>query len=212
MSLRISRLDGKVTLTLPLRAPLSAALSFAEERGGWIRAHLAEIAPGVPVRLGTTLPVEGGQATVVAAPRNALHLERGEIAVAARASVGAVVAALLKAHARNRLTAASDRYAAALGRPYSRLTLRDTRSRWGSCSSTGGLNYSWRLILAPPVVLDYVAAHEVAHLEEMNHSLRYWAVVRRLCPGFEAPRLWLRENGQDLHRYRFAAERNAGAD
>jgi predicted metal-dependent hydrolase len=90
-----------------------------------------------------------------------------------------------------------------LGRRFSRLSLRDTRSRWGSCSSRGGLSYSWRLILAPPDVLDYVAAHEVAHLAEMNHSPAFWALVARLCPGYQAPRGWLRREGAGLHRYRF---------
>ncbi|MGR3434759.1 MAG: M48 family metallopeptidase, partial [Shimia sp.] len=81
--------------------------------------------------------------------------------------------------------------------------LRDTRSRWGSCSAAGGLNYSWRLVMAPPEVLDYVAAHEVAHLAQMNHSPRFWAEVAGLMPGYEAPRGWLRRHGADLHRYRF---------
>jgi hypothetical protein len=90
-----------------------------------------------------------------------------------------------------------------LGRPYTRITLRDTRSRWGSCASSGALSYSWRLIMAPPEVLDYVAAHEVAHLAEMNHSAAYWAGVARLLPGYEAPRQWLRAHGAGLHRYRF---------
>jgi predicted metal-dependent hydrolase len=90
-----------------------------------------------------------------------------------------------------------------LGRRYTRLTLRDTRSRWGSCSATGALSYSWRLILAPPRVLDYVAAHEVAHLAQMNHSPAFWAEVARLMPDYESPRAWLRREGSALHRYRF---------
>ncbi|HGG06475.1 MAG TPA: M48 family peptidase, partial [Aliiroseovarius sp.] len=116
---------------------------------------------------------------------------------------GARLAALFKHHARQRLGEASDRYAAALGRPYSGLSLRDTRSRWGSCSAEGRLMYSWRLIMAPPEVLDYVAAHEVAHLAEMNHSPAYWAGLARLMPDYKAPRLWLRKNGADLHAVRF---------
>ncbi len=111
--------------------------------------------------------------------------------------------AWLRTRARERLADASDRHAARLGMPYRRLTLRDTRSRWGSCSAQGGLMYSWRLVMAPGDVLDYVAAHEVAHLAEMNHSPAFWNTVARLKPGYETPRRWLRENGAALHRYRF---------
>ncbi|MEY3959547.1 MAG: hypothetical protein RIR14_200, partial [Pseudomonadota bacterium] len=81
--------------------------------------------------------------------------------------------------------------------------LRDTRSRWGSCTAEGALMYSWRLIMAPPPVLRYVAAHEVAHLVEMNHSPQFWAVVDRLYPGWEAQRAWLRSHGSALHGLRF---------
>jgi hypothetical protein len=195
-----------VTLTLPPRAPLEAAHAFAEERAEWIRGHLAGLEAPRLVALGAAVPVEGRPMRVVAAARSALCAEAGEIAVARRsASVAGAVAGLLKALARERLTAASDRHAAALGRPYTRITLRDTRSRWGSCSSAGALMYSWRLVMAPPEVLDYVAAHEVAHLAEMNHSRRFWATVARLYPDYDGPRAWLRRHGEGLHRWRFAA-------
>jgi predicted metal-dependent hydrolase len=82
-----------------------------------------------------------------------------------------------------------------------RVSVRDTSSRWGSCSSTGRLSYSWRLILAPPFVLDYLAAHEVAHLVEMNHSARFWRVVRSVCPDMERAKAWIDAHGADLHRY-----------
>ncbi|WP_316016065.1 SprT family zinc-dependent metalloprotease, partial [Roseobacter sp. HKCCA0434] len=111
--------------------------------------------------------------------------------------------AWLRQLARDRLSEATARHAAALDSVPGRLTLRDTRSRWGSCTSEGNLMFSWRLILAPPPVLDYVAAHEVAHLLEMNHSLRFWAHVERLFPGWQAQRDWLRAEGAALHRFRF---------
>jgi predicted metal-dependent hydrolase len=113
------------------------------------------------------------------------------------------VGAFLKALARERLAEASDRHAAALGRGFGRLTLRDTRSRWGSCSPDGRLMYSWRLIMAPPPVLDYVAAHEVAHLVELNHSPAYWKVVTGICPDWKVHRNWLKTQGSGLHRLRF---------
>ena len=116
---------------------------------------------------------------------------------------GVALQAAFKVVARNALAAASDRYAAQAGCTYTRLTIRDTRSRWGSCSSAGALMYAWRLIMAPPAVLDYVAAHEVAHLREMNHAPAFWAIVARLCPDYENHRRWLRENGDQLHRIQF---------
>ena len=115
----------------------------------------------------------------------------------------ASVKAFLRTRARDALVAASDRYAGLIGRQYSRLTLRDTRSRWGSCSSTGALMYSWRLIMAPPEVLDYVAAHEVAHLAQMNHGPAFWALVEELMPDYAPRRAWLRDHGDRLHALRF---------
>ncbi|SFD13460.1 M48 family metallopeptidase [Tropicimonas isoalkanivorans] len=203
-SLRVSRLDGRVTLTLPAHAPESKALDFAHEKAGWIRQRLAERPGEVIVAHGTVLPVFGQPLRVVPGTRSGLAPEDGQIAVSRRAkSVSATVCGLLKARARDALAAASDGYAQKLGRSYTRITLRDTRSRWGSCSSDGALMFSWRLILAPPEVLDYVAAHEVAHLAEMNHGARFWATVERLMPDYRTHRHWLRHNGEQLHRYRF---------
>ncbi|MFC6049880.1 M48 family metallopeptidase, partial [Methylobacterium hispanicum] len=88
-----------------------------------------------------------------------------------------------------------------LGQGPARITLRDTRSRWGSCTARGELNFSWRLILAPPLVLDYLVAHEMAHLREMNHSDRFWRLVGELCPNVDAAEAWLKRHGAGLHRY-----------
>jgi len=141
---------------------------------------------------------------IVAAARRGAALRDGRLEVPDDpARVGARVRAFLKEQARGRLVAASERHATALGCDFGRITLRDTRSRWGSCSSRGDLMYSWRLVMAPPEVLDYVAAHEVAHLAEMNHSPAFWALVGQLCPGHRAPRAWLRAHGTLLHRVRF---------
>ena len=106
-----------------------------------------------------------------------------------------------RTEARARISLIAQSEAAALGVSYRRLTLRDQRSRWGSCSTTGVLSYSWRLILAPPFVLDYLAVHEVAHLVEMNHSPRFWRLVNRLCPDAGRAKAWLDLHGGDLHRY-----------
>ncbi|MEX5728229.1 putative metal-dependent hydrolase [Rhodovulum iodosum] len=203
-SLRISQLDGRVTLTVPDRAPLDEGLAFLREKEGWIRRHLGRRPDTAQVGLGAELPVEGTQVTLVPGPGRAPRLELGQLVVPGPPeAAGARVRGFLKERARQRLAQASDRHAAALGRGYGRLTLRDTRSRWGSCSAKGDLMYSWRLIMAPPAVLDYVAAHEVAHLVEMNHSPAFWAIVARLCPDHAARRAWLHENAASLHRFRF---------
>ena len=82
-----------------------------------------------------------------------------------------------------------------------RIAVRDQTSRWGSCSTTGVLSFSWRLILAPPLILDYVAAHEAAHLAEMNHGPKFWALVKKAMPELDAAKAWLQVYGLDLHRY-----------
>ncbi len=204
ISLRISQLDGRVTLTYPLGVPESEALDFARVKEGWIRGHLQDRPDPASVQIGQTLPIEGVERRIVPARGRRVLLHGDQVAVPA-GSEGRRLARFLKELARDRLTEACDDYAAMLGRPYSSLTLRDTRSRWGSCSSQGGLMFSWRLILAPPEILHYVAAHEVAHLAEMNHSPAFWAQVERIFGPYKAPRRWLRDNGADLHRYRFDA-------
>lgn len=203
LSLRVSRLDGRVTLTLPARVPLREGIAFAESRAAWLRGHLARVGGSERPVLGSTIPFRGAELPLLAAPVRRATLRDGALLLPDEPDrVAARVAAFLKTQARDRLAQASDRFAADLGRGYRRLTLRDVRSRWGSCSSRGDLMYSWRLIMAPPAVLDYVAAHEVAHLERMDHSPAFWAVVARLFPDHAACRRWLREQGETLHRLR----------
>ena len=207
LSLRISRADGTVTLTLPKGTPLHEGMAFAADREAWLRRHLAEIGAGRQDRpalgFGMAIPLRGRPVTLVSGPVRRPVAE-GETLVlpGGEERIGPRVQAYLKATARDALAEAADRHAARLGRGYGRLTLRDTRGRWGSCSSRGDLMFSWRLIMAPDPVLDYVAAHEVAHLVEMNHAPAFWTVVARLCPGYEAPRGWLRTHGSSLHALR----------
>jgi len=204
LSLRVSGVDGKVTLTMPRGTSTAEALGFARSREDWLRRTLAAQPDRVDVAPGAALPVEGEMRRIVPGVGRQVRLGADQLHVPGPvATLAPRLHAWLRARARERLTAASDIHAARLGLGYSRLTLRDTRSRWGSCSARGGLSYSWRLILAPADVLDYVAAHEVAHLAEMNHSPAFWAVVARLRPDYEAPRAWLRREGAGLHRYRF---------
>jgi hypothetical protein len=204
LSLRISQLDGRVTLTLPQRVSEQEGLRFLRDKEAWLRGHLSTRLAPVVIGLGARLPVEGVLHEITPGTGRAVVQRDGRLLVPGEAGqVAARLKGWLRARARDRLSAASDRYAAALGRPYSRLTLRDTRSRWGSCTHDGGLMYSWRLILGHPEVLDYVAAHEVAHLRHMHHAPAFWDEVTRLYGDWESPRRWLRDHGAELHRYRF---------
>jgi predicted metal-dependent hydrolase len=205
MSLRVSRLDGRVTLSVPPALKLDEAIAFLREKSDWVLGHLAERRAAVAVVPGAVVPVEGRSVTLCPASLRGPRIEDGRMLISAARPAGPQAVAYLKALARERLSGACDRHAAALGRRYRRLTLRDTRSRWGSCTCAGDLMFSWRLAMAPPEVLDYVAAHEVAHLAEMNHSPAFWQVVRDLCPDFAEHRGWLRHQGAELHRYRFGA-------
>ncbi len=203
-SLRVSSLDGRVTLSMPARAREAEAIAFARSQEGWLRQALARVPDGADVAMGTEIPFEGRSLRLMPGTGRAIRIEGDSLLVPGDpAQVGARVAAWVRARARDRLVTAVDHYAAQIGRKVAQVALRDTRSRWGSCTAEGRLMFSWRLILAPPAVLDYVAAHEVAHLVEMNHSPAFWAVVERLYPGWQPQRAWLRRHGSALHAIRF---------
>lgn len=201
-SLRVAASDGRVTLSLPLRAREADAMAFAKTQEGWIRAALDKMPQGVFVAIGEKITLEGVVLTLSAGQGRSVRIEGDQLIVPGD-RVAARVAAFLKMRARDRLAAASDHYAAQIGRQVTQISLRDTRSRWGSCTHQGALMYNWRLIMAPPAVLDYVAAHEVAHMVEMNHSDAFWAVVARLYPTWKLQRAWLKRYGAQLHGVRF---------
>lgn len=203
-SLRVSRQTGVVTLTLPTRARESEALMFLRAQEDWLRGALQQVAPERVLSFGTSIPFEGRPRLLLPGTGRGLRLEGDTLLVPGTAErIPARLQAWLKVMARDRLAISVDRHAATLGRRVSDITLRDTRSRWGSCTAEGRLMFSWRLVMAPPSVLDYVAAHEVAHLVEMNHSDRFWAVVEGLYPGWQAQRAWLRAEGTALQAIRF---------
>jgi predicted metal-dependent hydrolase len=209
MTLRVSQATGQVTLTLPRHVDLPTARGFAEAHGGWIATRLAKRPLSVPFVPGAEVPLRGVPHRIVHRPggrglTRAVHdgERRPIIAVAGEPGhVARRVRDFLRQAALDDLGEAVARHTKTLGIPAKRLTVRDTTSRWGSCSSTGHLSFSWRLILAPAPVLDYLAAHEVAHLREMNHSARFWAVTRRLCPHTDEAEAWLKRHGASLHAY-----------
>jgi predicted metal-dependent hydrolase len=207
MTLRVAGTTGEIVLTLPPRSPLATARRFLDAHGGWIAARVARLPERVAFTPGNLIPLRG-------VPHRIVHLDQPcgltracaepepSILVAGdRAGVPGRVRRFLMAEATRDLAEAVAAHTATLGVRASRITLRDTRSRWGSCSSSAALSFSFRLIMAPPFVLDYLAAHEVAHLKEMNHSARFWAVVHGLCARTDEAEAWLKRHGGGLHRY-----------
>lgn len=206
LSLRVSAIDGQVILSLPRWSSTSAAMQFVREKEGWIRRQLACRTGEIIPQIGGHVMLGGRAVAVVATDLRVVQYSAGKIMVPGDAlRVPVRVGAFLKVLARQHLGDACDRHAAALGVDYGRISLRDTRTRWGSCTAQGNLMFSWRLVMAPARVLDYVAAHEVAHRVEMNHSRAYWDVVERVFADYGEPRAWLRDNGHRLHAYRFGA-------
>lgn len=204
MTLRLSSRDLRVYLTLPGGVSISEARHFLSQHRRWLAEQIARRPGPVEVGHGATLPLLGLPHLVAPGPGRAPRIDGRTLVVpGSAAAAGARVRAFLIAQARERLSQAAARHAAALGRAPRRISLRDPATRWGSCSSRGDLMFSWRLVMAPEAVLDYVAAHEAAHLVEMNHSPRFWALVETLCPDWRTRRDWLRRHGAELLRYRF---------
>lgn len=202
--IRIDDASGSVELVLPRHAALGKALAFAHSCADWIETRLQALPPAIAFRHGAVLPLLGESLTLIKPLNGAKRLRRigGELVVPGDEAVFAGrVRRWLIAEARREIGARAERLAQRVERPIHRLTIRDPATRWGSCSAAGALSFSWRLILAPPAVLDYVVAHEIAHLRELNHSWRFWALVEDLAGEHQAERAWLRKNGARLRRY-----------
>ncbi len=202
LTLSISRATGVATMTLPPRMPLATAHAFAETHRDWLCARVEAMPDTIPFTDGMALPYRGRTLRVKRRDGRGVRLDGDTIEVGgAPEALPGTLERWLRAQARTRLLARSTAHADTLGTSFSRIAIKDTRSRWGSCSSSGTLSYSWRVILAPDGVLDYLAAHEVSHLREMNHSQRFWAHVNTLRPDYREQQDWLREHGPQLHRY-----------
>ncbi len=206
-TLRVQAANRAVVLTMPMRGSVRDARAFAERSGAWIAARLKRLPQAIPFADGLELPLRGVPHRIVhrTTARGTVWVEAGEQPMLCAAGkpehLARRVRDFLKREAKRDLEAASRRYAALLGVSIKRIAIRDQTSRWGSCTAAGVLSYSWRLVLAPPYVLDYLAAHEVAHLVEMNHSPRFWALLDRVCPEWERAKGWLNAHGTALHRY-----------
>ena len=203
ITLRVDQRRDVIALVLPWRGSEAEGLRFAASKAAWLLARLDELPPKVAFRDGARVSVQGADYVIRHRPqgRGGVWRDNGEINVAGDVRhVGRRVVDWLKRLARVEIANKVRAAAARLGVAVKRITLRDTATRWGSCSADGALAFSWRLILAPVQVLDYVVAHEVAHLKEMNHGRKFWTVVGLLHPAPGRARAWLRTNGTALQR------------
>jgi predicted metal-dependent hydrolase len=202
--LRVDEAIGLPVLTLPSRTTLSSAERFLREHLDWLEARLQQLSPPAPFEAGATFPFRGLPCRIKARRgRGLITLERrgdgyrltvpGEPEFLVRR-----ITDWLRREARRDITAAVARHEKAVGRKAAKIRIADPKSRWGSCSSSRVLTFSWRLVLAPPRVLDYLAAHEVAHLRIMNHGPRFWALVDELDPDNRFARAWLNQAGIGL--------------
>jgi len=203
IQIKVSPVGGAVELVLPPGAARQDGLVFLEAKRGWIAARTARAHTRLPFADGAAFPFLGGALTVRAdAGRPGVWREGDTLRVSGGPDdLPRRVERWLRAAARAEIAPLVGEKSAILPARPGRIAVRDTTSRWGSCSAAGNLSFSWRLVLAPVAVLDYVVAHEVAHLAEPNHGARFWAHVARLCDDPQASRAWLRRNGAALHRY-----------
>lgn len=205
VSVRIDPHAREAVATAPAPRHALDALSFASERVDWIAERLGALPPPVPFRPGAYIPLRG----VIHRLR---HADTGRTVRIDRSGPTPVILipgpretfrdkarGFLRAAARTDFASRVAVHAETLKVKPRSIAIKDMRSRWGSCSSEGRLNFSWRLVCAPPFALDYVAAHEVAHLREMNHSNRFWKQVERAMPDWQEARTWLQERGSALH-------------
>jgi predicted metal-dependent hydrolase len=205
IALRVMTAERGVELVLPRGVPKKLGLNFLAAKRDWIAARLDALPQPVPFAEGAVIPVLGVPHRICPARdpgAPAVAIVDGEIRVSGEgAAVARAVRAHLMALARAEFARRAQSCAARIGRQAARIGVRDTRSRWGSCSAGGNLSFCWRLVLAPEGVLDYVVAHEVAHLVEMNHGPRFWRLVHDLCPGSAAARAWLKRHRTELLSY-----------
>jgi predicted metal-dependent hydrolase len=205
VSLRVDTARRRIVLSAPVRMSRDTAIRFAHAQVFWIAARLKRLPERRPFHDGAEIPLFGVVHRIRHRPdaRGAVWLEAQEIHVAGQVQhLPRRLRDWLTAELRRRLVPLVQAKAAQVQRPVRRIGVRDSRSRWGSCGPDGGLSFSWRLVFAPADVLDYLVAHEVAHLLHMNHGPRFWAQARSLCAGpMEVPRAWLKANGETLLQY-----------
>lgn len=205
-TLKVGAPAATPVLTMPTRGSLAEARAFLDRNAGWLVRQMGKLPVARPIVDGAAVPLRGlphivrhtgerrGTVVIEDGPDGPMLLVAGQPEHLRRRVID-----FLKREARRDLEQAVAKHAMVLGVRVKAIRLRDQTSRWGSCSSTGTLSFSWRLVMAPSFVLDYLAAHEAAHLHEMNHSPRFWHLVESVCPQTKQARAWLNKEGLRLH-------------
>ncbi len=202
--IRIDDRTGHVLLVLPMQAELPTGLAFVKSKTRWIQNQLEKIPSIIPFNPGVTLPIYGRDITfnrLVDPTQKLSNTENSVYLQSTNQSFTDDVSSWLKLKARHIITSHAEILAQEIEKPFTKLRISDPVSRWGSCSASGRLSFSWRLILSPPEVLHYVVAHEICHLKEMNHGPKFWVLVASLCKDHKVYRNWLKKNGSVLRRY-----------
>jgi len=206
LSLRVSSISENVTLTAPLNTKQDVLLRFLESKETWLKDKLLKISDKkLQVDIGGLIPIFGSkkQLEICSESLNVRIIGNSIRIPISVSKPGLSVENYLKKLAMEELTNVANYYCDKLGVSYSSIKLRDTRSRWGSCSSNSNIMFSWRLIMAPKNVIRYLVAHEVTHLKHFNHSSDFWFEVRSIFGPYENERKWLRTEGTNLHFYKF---------
>ena len=203
LSLTIDAFDGSALLVMPIRATLQEGESFLQRQAKWIVEELEKLPPQCLFNDGTAFRALGKQYKVRHLPLLPAQIRREgkELVVGGYSEPNRKVIGWLKDFANRSLEEASVSKAKSLKLQPPRISIRDPKSSWGSCSEGGSISFSWRLVLAPPWVMDYVVSHEIAHLVEFNHSKEFWALVGSVCPRYRLAKLWLKTKGPHLPRY-----------
>lgn len=203
LRLRFDLTNGEAVLTVPMRASRTQTLAFVAAQQEWLKTQRARLTPAIPFAPGIVLDILGEPVALVHAPGQrggAVWTAGALVAGGAQEHFARRVRDAIKARALVRFMAEATALSAGLGLGAPRIQLRDTRSRWGSCTADGHIQLSWRLAFAPVAVFRYVIAHEVAHRRELNHSPRFWGLVNQLVGDSTAERQWLARQGYTLLR------------
>lgn len=212
LTLKVDTHRNCVALVMPQRASKAAALEFLLSKEGWVRDRQAKFEPPVPFAEGSIIPLDGAPVTITltGSLRGLTRLEGDRLRVPGLPEhTHRRVEQFLKTRAAEAIGAHAHALAAQIDKPVTQVKVRDARSRWGSCTRGGRLMFSWRLILAPRFVWQYVVAHEVAHLTTLSHGPRFWSQCRKLDPHVDAAERWLNLHGHTLMRYGVRADRPA---